>query len=91
MAREQIASDLVALAQEIAERRYINKIAIESLSDQMLPEISHEGHAAIVQDAVEGWAYTWLDYLQGGIDRQPIPDETIKALRNVPLENYFKK
>ena len=85
MTREQIAQNLINLAQSIAEKRHLSKIAIESLSDQMLPEIDNPGVAAVVQDAVESWAYTWLDYLQGAIE-QPSPGDAISSLMSVPLE-----
>lgn len=88
MTREQIAQNLINLAQSIAEKRHLSKIAIESLSDQMLPEIDSPGVAAVVQETVEGWAYTWLDYLQGGINK-PDPSDAIKQLANIPLEKYF--
>lgn len=88
--KEQIASNLLDLAQEIAEKHHANKIAIESLSDQMLPDIDNAGVAAIVRETIENWAYTWLDVLQGGIDpHEADRGDAMRHLMSLPLERYF--
>lgn len=76
------ANELLDLAEEIARRRHEHGIAIESLSDQLSPRYNHAPTDAVVQDTVESWAYTWLDYLQGGISK-PDRSEALKLIDNV--------
>lgn len=90
MTREKIANELLMTAQEIAEQHHVSKLLIESLSDQMLPSIDNQGIAAVVQDAIEGWAYTWLDVLRGGISKHEADSSDVfNALMSVPLEKHI--
>jgi len=88
--RELIADALINLAQEIGELRASTATAIESLSDKMLPQTSNEGINAIMQDAVESWAYTWYDAMQGGIAIDALNSDDVKMqLMSVALESVL--
>lgn len=87
--RVKIADALVTLAQEIAERRHVSRMMIESLADQLIPSIDNAGIAAVVQDAVESWAYTYLEVLRGDMGIYD-PSDVVERLCGVPLEKYLK-
>lgn len=90
MKREDIANELLALAEDIAERRHNEGVMIESLSDKFIPDIANEGIKAVVQDAVESWAYTWLDVIRGGIkESEADRGDAFYKLIGVPLEKHI--
>jgi len=87
--RELIADALINLAQEIAELRASTATVIESLADKMIPQTSNDGINAIIQDAVESWAYTWFTDMIRGKAESVNSDDIKTALMSVPLESVL--
>jgi len=88
--RELIADALIELAQEIARTRANTATMIESLADAMLPQTSNEGINAVIQDAVESWAYTYCDAIMGGVTVDALNSDDVKAqLMSVALESVL--
>ena len=87
--REEIANHLLNIAEHIAERYLDEKIAIESLSDDLLPTIANAGVSANVQDICESWAYDYVEVLKG--DKSELDSNArayMKELLSLPLEKH---
>lgn len=90
MQRDIIVTELLNLAKEIAEKRHSGGASIERLVDELVPDIEDEEMDSIVVDAVESWAYTWLDVLQGAIKESEISrGDVFCKLIKLPLEDYI--